>query len=87
VERDGIGPTVSQEVQVGKLLFTPDEAAFVLGISRSKMYALLANGQVPRVLVGSVIRVPRVALEAWIKGQTASCPAASSRDASEDPAI
>jgi excisionase family DNA binding protein len=49
-----------------KLLLRPQEAAESLGISRAKVYALLADGTLPRVKVGSSIRVPLAALEQWV---------------------
>ena len=50
-----------------KLLFRPSEAAEVLGISRSKLYELLAEGAVPSVRVGNCIRLPADALRRWVK--------------------
>lgn len=53
-----------------KLLLTPAEAAEALGIGRSKVYELLASGQLPAVRVGvKGIRVPVGHLKAWIDRQ------------------
>jgi excisionase family DNA binding protein len=49
-----------------RLLLRPKEAAEVLGVGRSKMYALLAAGEVPSVRVGRSVRVPAEALQHWV---------------------
>jgi len=59
------------------LLLRPDEAAAALGISRSKLYALLADGSLPWVRVGRSLRVPCEGLAAWIRDHTAPTTGAS----------
>ena len=54
-----------------KLLLRPDEAAFLLGIARSKLYALLARKVLPSVRVGGSLRVPTQALRQWVARQEA----------------
>jgi excisionase family DNA binding protein len=49
-----------------KLLLTPDEAARVVGISRSKLYELLAGEQIESVHIGRCRRVPAAALAAYV---------------------
>jgi excisionase family DNA binding protein len=49
-----------------RLLFRPSEAAEAIGIGRSKMYELLASGELPSIRIGGSIRVPVDALRAWI---------------------
>ncbi len=49
-----------------KLLLTPDEAAQVIGVGRSKMYQLMATGVVRSVKIGSLRRVPMTALEEYV---------------------
>lgn len=51
-----------------RLLLSPAEAAWVLGVGRTTMYRLLAEGVVASVRVGSLRRVPLVALEAYVAG-------------------
>jgi excisionase family DNA binding protein len=48
------------------LLLRPVEAAEALRISRAKVYALIASGELPHVQVGRFARVPVGALRAWI---------------------
>jgi excisionase family DNA binding protein len=48
------------------LLVRPAEAALLLGISRSKLYELLAAGEIPAIKIGRSVRIPVIALEAWI---------------------
>ncbi len=49
-----------------KLLLTPDEAARVLGIGRSKLYELLRAGVVESVRIGTCRRVPAAALSGYV---------------------
>ena len=54
-----------------KLLLRPAEAAEALGISRSKVYELLASGTLPSVRIGGgSVRVPVEALRKWIDQET-----------------
>jgi excisionase family DNA binding protein len=54
------------------ILLRVQEAANLLGVSRAKMYEVLAaNNQIPVVRIGHSIRVPRAALETWVNDQTA----------------
>ena len=50
-----------------KLLYRPAEAAELLGVGRSKIYALLAAGEIPSVRVGKSIRVPAGELRKWVQ--------------------
>lgn len=52
-----------------KLLLRPVEAAEVIGIGRSKIYQLLASGELPSVKIGSSVRVPLDELRAWVRRQ------------------
>ena len=54
-----------------KLLLKPSEAADELRVSRSKIYELLAANAIPKIKVGSSVRVPREALIEWIAQQRA----------------
>lgn len=38
----------------------------MLGLSLSRTYALIAQGEVPSVRVGNAIRTPRLAFERWL---------------------
>lgn len=49
------------------LLVRVNEAAEALGLSRSKVYDLIARGEIPSVRVGNSVRVSTRALEAWLK--------------------
>lgn len=49
-----------------RYLLRVDEAAVMLGTSRSKLYALISAGEVPSVKLGGSRRVPVEALKAWI---------------------
>lgn len=55
-----------------RLLLTIAEAAALLRIGRSTMYAMAAAGEIPTVRIGRAVRVPRAALEAWVEARTAA---------------
>ncbi|MDE3103184.1 MAG: helix-turn-helix domain-containing protein [Chloroflexota bacterium] len=50
-----------------KLLLTPEEAAEVLAISRTRLYELLRRGEIRSVKIGKVRRVSVRALEAYVE--------------------
>lgn len=53
-----------------KLLLRPDEAAVAIGVGRSKIYSLIAAGELPAVRVGSSLRVPLEDLRIWVERRT-----------------
>lgn len=51
-----------------RLALTVEEAASLLGVSRSLMYEVVRRPDgPPSVKVGNVIRIPRRGLEAWLE--------------------
>jgi excisionase family DNA binding protein len=52
--------------EMDRLTLRPVEVGESLGIGRSKVYELLASGELPSIRVGGVVRVPVDALRAWI---------------------
>jgi len=58
-----------QQGQAGlePLLLRVTEVALVLGIGRTKVFALLAAGELPAVRLGRSVRIPREALERWVR--------------------
>src|SRR5579871_3891942 len=48
----------------------PVQAAALLGISRSKLYSLMARQEIPTIRVGKSLRVPVSALQRWFERQT-----------------
>ena len=52
-----------------KMLLRPLEAAHTLGIGRTKIYELIATGEIPSVKIGRLVRVPVYALRRWIEQQ------------------
>jgi excisionase family DNA binding protein len=49
-----------------KLLLRPMEVAELLGLSRSRVYELIASRELPTVRIGVSRRVPIKELNAWI---------------------
>jgi excisionase family DNA binding protein len=62
---------------VDRLLLRPAEVADVLGVGRSKVYGLLATGELPSVRVGHSVRVPAAALHRWVEEHAAETGTAS----------
>jgi len=52
------------------LLLKAGEVAKLLGLGRSKVFAMLAVGELPVIRIGRSVRVPRGALEGWIAERT-----------------
>jgi excisionase family DNA binding protein len=55
--------------QSRELLRASDLTA-LLGVSRSRVYQLIAEGAIPSVRRGRAIRIPRAAWERWLSAQT-----------------
>jgi len=58
-------------------LLTVVEAARELGISRSKLYELLAEGELPSVRIGRTRRIAVTALDEFVTAHTDRAPAGS----------
>jgi excisionase family DNA binding protein len=52
-----------------KLLWSAEEAAELLGISRATMFKLLHEGVIPSLRIGKLRRIPATTLQAWIERQ------------------
>jgi excisionase family DNA binding protein len=63
-----------QQARGERLLLTVSEAAQRLGIGRSLLYELLADGQVESIHVGRLRRIPIDALSDYINRQRSSRP-------------
>jgi excisionase family DNA binding protein len=57
---------------MNKLLLRPDEAAEAIGVGRSKIYALIASGDLPSIRIGGSVRVPVDELKDWIAQRVAA---------------
>jgi excisionase family DNA binding protein len=55
-----------------RLLLRPEEAARLLAIGRSKLYELLASGELASVRIGRLRRVPQRAVEEFIEEMRAA---------------
>jgi excisionase family DNA binding protein len=70
-------------------LLRVDEAARYLALGRTKTYELVAQGVIPSIRLGRVVRIPREALRAWIerevRGDTAAPPAPAASRMREVP--
>jgi excisionase family DNA binding protein len=50
-----------------KLLVTPEEAAVILSVGRTRIFELIANGQLPSVRIGASRRIPMGGLEQLVE--------------------
>jgi len=66
--------SAAHEIHAQRLLLTVSEAAQQLGIGRSLLYELLADGQVESIHVGRLRRIPIDALDDFIDRQRSSRP-------------
>jgi excisionase family DNA binding protein len=73
-----------QDVPGQRLLLTVSEAAQQLGIGRSLLYELLAEGQVESIHVGRLRRIPIDALADFIDRQRSSGPGVAMCDPSRE---
>lgn len=55
-------------------LLSPAEAAVALGVSRSMIYKLIAQGDLPTLKVGRARRIPADALERFVEEGLRPCP-------------
>ena len=53
-----------------RVLLRVDEAAQLLSLGRSTLYAMAAAGTIPTVRVGCSLRIPREELNRWIEQRT-----------------
>lgn len=54
------------------LLLKIDEAAKMLGLSRSLVYALAADGGIPSQRIGRAVRIPLADLQRWVERNTSN---------------
>ena len=52
------------------LLLKPEETAKLLGLGRTKVYEMLAAGELPVIRIGRNVRIPREGLHRWIAAHT-----------------
>ena len=56
-----------QEVAPQRLLLRIPEVAETLGIGRTKIYEMIATGELPTVRVGRAVRIPVSTLQKWVE--------------------
>jgi excisionase family DNA binding protein len=54
---------------MNRILLRPAEAAEAVGIGRSKLYQLIAAGEIPIARIGGCVRIPADALRAWAESK------------------
>jgi excisionase family DNA binding protein len=53
--------------QPAKLLLTPEEAAVMLSVGRTRVYELIANGELAAVRIGRSRRIPVLVVEGFVR--------------------
>ena len=64
--RLNLAPTEDQVRPMAPLLLTPEQAAAVLGICRTKVYELIGTGKLESVRIGTSRRIAVAALEEFV---------------------
>jgi excisionase family DNA binding protein len=59
-----------KEQTIESLLLRADEVAKLISLGRTKVYEMMAEGELPVVRIGTAVRVPRQALLDWIEQRT-----------------
>ena len=55
-------------------LLKVDEVAALLKIGRTKVYQLVAEGELPAVRIGKALRISAEALQEWLSTQAVTSP-------------
>lgn len=63
-----------------RLLYRPEEAARVLAISRSKLYQMLARGELRSIRIGRAARIPATELRRWLTERLAEAEEPAPRE-------
>lgn len=63
-------PVGPRDRVVVPMLLRTEDVARALGIARSTVYVLVAGGELPVVRIGRAVRVPREAVERWVRDHT-----------------
>ncbi len=56
-----------RQTSLEPLLYKPEQAAEIIGIGRSKIFELMAGGQIASVQIGRYRRIPRESLERYVR--------------------
>lgn len=57
-----------------RMAYSPGEVADLLGLGKSKIYDMIRRQELPYVKLGSLTRIPRSALETWLRENLKSGP-------------
>lgn len=55
-----------QTAPLESLLFTAEEVASLLGIGRTKVFEMLASGELSAIRIGRCVRISKAQLETWV---------------------
>jgi excisionase family DNA binding protein len=67
------GPEIRSDAsrEPARLLLRPEEAARALGVSRARLYQMMAEGQITSIKVGRLRRIPLAELTKWVESALA----------------
>ena len=60
-----------------KRLFTVDEAAYYLGLTKTTLYTWTCQKKIPYVKIGRALRFDRAELDTWVESKKIAVPAAT----------
>jgi excisionase family DNA binding protein len=67
-------PQAGRFLVSARLLHSPEEAASILGVSRTCVYDLIRTGQLRSVKLGKARRIPSEALREFVEGLSVGSP-------------
>ena len=57
------------------LIYTVDQVAPLLGLSRASVYAAVKAGSIPALTIGRSVRIPKAAFDAFLRSAQQRAPA------------
>jgi excisionase family DNA binding protein len=73
--------SVNEELEVPRLLLTPEETAHALGIGRTKVYELMLTNALDSVKIGTLRRIPADAVVDFVRSLRVDRPQRNARAA------
>ncbi|MBI4679138.1 MAG: helix-turn-helix domain-containing protein [Elusimicrobia bacterium] len=68
-----------------KRLFTVEEAAYYLGLTKTTLYTWTCQKKIPHVKIGRALRFDKAELDAWVEAKKIAVPSAQRSKAAGPP--
>jgi len=72
--------TAYEQLRADLVCFKVDEVASRLNLSKSQVYQLIAEGELPSVRIGRSVRIPAEALRRWLEKRSEHTHSAIGKD-------